>query len=179
MAAEDEVQLKKEKKEKKEKKDKKRKSSEMEVDEAATPAKKEKKDKKARKSLDASTVEGAADEEDGKVTMEAPSALVKGEAGEEGEGKVKVAVPISALVPFANPLCDEKNQKKVLKGVKKGEFPTFDKFSPFCFFASHIPLPVLPTRNTKSPFRTRHAISTVKKPNHSKIHQPQKANKKC
>merc|ERR1711939_864674 len=119
MAAEDEVQLKKEKKEKKEKKDKKRKSSEMEVDEAATPAKKEKKDKKARKSLDASTVEGAADEEDGKVTMEAPSALVKGEAGEEGEGKVKVAVPISALVPFANPLCDEKNQKKVLKGVKK------------------------------------------------------------
>ncbi|KAI7460747.1 hypothetical protein KC357_g8886 [Hortaea werneckii] len=119
MAAEDEVQLKKEKKEKKDKKDKKRKSSEMEVDEAATPAKKEKKEKKARKSVDASTVEGAADEEDGKVTVEAPSALVKGEAGEEGEGKVKVAVPISALVPFANPLCDEKNQKKVLKGVKK------------------------------------------------------------
>lgn len=139
MAAEDEVQLKKEKKEKKEKKDKKRKSSEMEVDEAATPAKKEKKEKKARKSVDASAVEGAADEEDGKVTMEAPSALVKGEAGEEGEGKVKVAVPISALVPFANPLCDEKNQKKVLKGVKKGKFLPFDVFSLFLPFAPPIP----------------------------------------
>jgi H/ACA ribonucleoprotein complex subunit 2 len=37
-----------------------------------------------------------------------------------GEVKVKVAIPIGALVPFANPLADEKTGKKVLKSVKKG-----------------------------------------------------------
>lgn len=36
------------------------------------------------------------------------------------EVKVKVAPPIGALVPFANPLADEKVGKKVLKSVKKG-----------------------------------------------------------
>jgi H/ACA ribonucleoprotein complex subunit 2 len=30
-----------------------------------------------------------------------------------------MTVPVGALVPFANPLADEKQQKKVLKAVKK------------------------------------------------------------
>ena len=35
--------------------------------------------------------------------------------------KVKAAPLIGALVPFANPLADEKQQKKILKSVKKGQ----------------------------------------------------------
>ena len=34
---------------------------------------------------------------------------------------VKTEVPLGALVPFANPLCDDKAGKKVLKSVKKGK----------------------------------------------------------
>ena len=33
---------------------------------------------------------------------------------------VKVAPPLGALVPFANPMADDKVGRKVLKGVKKG-----------------------------------------------------------
>ena len=42
---------------------------------------------------------------------------------ENGDVKVKVKTEplLSALVPFANPLADEKVGKKVLKSVKKGE----------------------------------------------------------
>ena len=41
---------------------------------------------------------------------------------ENGDLKVKVKMEplLGALVPFANPLADEKAGKKVLKGVKKG-----------------------------------------------------------
>lgn len=39
--------------------------------------------------------------------------------------KVKTAPLVGALVPFANPLADEKVQKKVLKGVKKGTLLPF------------------------------------------------------
>jgi hypothetical protein len=41
---------------------------------------------------------------------------VKEEADEE---RAVMTVPVGALVPFANPLADEKQQKKVLKAVKK------------------------------------------------------------
>ena len=34
--------------------------------------------------------------------------------------KVKAAPRVGALVPFANPIADEKQQKKTLKSVKKG-----------------------------------------------------------
>ena len=86
--------------EKKEKKDKKRKADEDVED---VSAKKDK--KKKRKSIDA----------DGDAIMDA-AVEVKEDADEE---KAVVTVPVGALVPFANPLADEKQQKKVLKAVKK------------------------------------------------------------
>jgi 23S rRNA pseudoU1915 N3-methylase RlmH len=85
----------------KEKKDKKRKADD-EVEDVS-----EKKDKKKkRKSVDA----------DGDAVMDASVAEIV-EAKEDNEEKAVVA--IGALVPFANPLADEKQQKKVLKAVKK------------------------------------------------------------
>jgi len=121
--ADTEHRSKKDKKEKKEKKDKKRKSSELDGAEEAvtTPAKKEKKEKK-RKSTSTAEVDvapGAVEvDEDGDVVVED----VKAEEGSEGKkSAVKVEIPLAALVPFANPLCDEKAQKKVLKSVKKGK----------------------------------------------------------
>ncbi len=48
---------------------------------------------------------------------------VEGENENENEDKKKAKVlvrPVGALVPFANPLADEKVAKKVFKGVKKG-----------------------------------------------------------
>ena len=108
---------------KKEKKDKKRKHDEVED---STPAKKDKKEKK-RKSVDATTAEPETQkpaDADGDVIVDTD---VGGGApidikDEEDDKKpaVKVSIPLAALVPFANPLCDEKAQKKVLKGVKKG-----------------------------------------------------------
>jgi H/ACA ribonucleoprotein complex subunit 2 len=107
-----------EKREKKDKKEKKRKHSEVEAPpeiEVVSERKKEKKDKK-RKSTDV----------DGDVVMEAGAGaevtVVKEEDEDEKKPVVKVEVPLAALVPFANPLCDEKSQKKVLKSVKKGEY---------------------------------------------------------
>ena len=38
---------------------------------------------------------------------------------EDVKTTVKSVIPIGALVPFANPLADEKMGKKLLKGVKK------------------------------------------------------------
>lgn len=45
---------------------------------------------------------------------------------ENGDVKVKVKMEplLGALVPFANPLADEKAGKKVLKSVKKGMVPS-------------------------------------------------------
>ncbi|KAF2432487.1 L30e-like protein, partial [Tothia fuscella] len=37
----------------------------------------------------------------------------------EEKKKIRVPVPMAALVPFANPLADDKQAKKVLKSVKK------------------------------------------------------------
>ena len=106
-----------EKRDKKDKKEKKRKHSEVEAPpeiEVVSERKKEKKDKK-RKSTDI----------DGDIVMDAGSgaevAVVKDEDEDDKKNVVKVEVPLAALVPFANPLCDEKSQKKVLKSVKKGE----------------------------------------------------------
>lgn len=118
-----------EKKEKKEKKDKKRKSSALdeaditmtsETIAASTPAKKEKKDKK-RKSTSAVELDAAAQAKPGVVDVDEDGDVKIEEDGEGESKKVKIEVPLAALVPFANPLCDEKSQKKVLKGVKKGK----------------------------------------------------------
>lgn len=107
---------------KKEKKEKKRKREETEDVDATTP-KKEKKSKK-RKS------EGPAVDEDSVMDIDGQSLLKVEDADEKKDSKAVFAVPLSALVPFANPLADEKSQKKVLKAVKKGMQHT--SYSEFC-----------------------------------------------
>jgi H/ACA ribonucleoprotein complex subunit 2 len=99
----------KEKSEKRDKKEKKEKRSE------ADGVKKSKKEKKTK--LNGDNV-AAAFEEVTKVDdqpIEETKALVVTESS--GEVLLK---PTGALVPFANPLADEKVTKKVLKSVKKG-----------------------------------------------------------
>lgn len=97
----------KDRSEKKEKKEKRK---------SVDGVKKEKKEK--RKSTDATTalldtVEDAAldaveVDADGDVVVDVDDTVVASE------------VPMGPLVPFANPLCDDKAGKKVLKAVKKG-----------------------------------------------------------
>lgn len=102
---------------KKEKKDKKRKHEDVEEDVAATP-KKEKKSKKARKS-------DVADDSVMQIDNTEVSVVAAAPAKEEEKEKALLApaeVGIAALLPFANPLANEKDQKKVLKSVKRGEF---------------------------------------------------------
>ncbi|KAG9640919.1 hypothetical protein KCU64_g12767, partial [Aureobasidium melanogenum] len=96
--------------------------------------KKEKKEK--RKSVDASGVKKDKKEKrksDATAVLNAIEDAAPGAVAVDADGDVIVdadvvadessaAVPAGALVPFANPLCDEKATKKVLKTVKKGEF---------------------------------------------------------
>lgn len=120
---------------KKDKKDKKRKHSEVAaIDDSTlveTPAKKEKKDKKEKKKEKRKSE--VAEVDDGGVEMEVH------DEEEDRKEDVKSDVPLAALVPFANPLCGEKEQKKVLKGVKKGKSP---RLRPACALS----------RGTKAPF---------------------------
>jgi hypothetical protein len=76
--------------------------------------------------------------EDRDITTELVNALESKEPtgtaqdeNDEAKVKVKVTPLLGALVPFAHPLADDKVQKKVLKGVKRGwpEFPP-EKRSP-------------------------------------------------
>ena len=53
-----------------------------------------------------------------------PGSVAIKEEGGEVKVKVKTEGLLGALVPFANPLADEKVGKKVLKGVKKGKSTT-------------------------------------------------------
>lgn len=84
-------------------------------------SKKEKKEKK---------VAVAADETDVATTLLSTLENLSPEtaAVKEKNGNTEVTVKstplLGALVPFANPLADEKVQKKVLKGVKKGTQPS-------------------------------------------------------
>lgn len=94
---------------KKEKKDKKRKLEEVEDVEAVTP-KKEKKKKRKSEAL----------EDESFMDVDGQSLVKVEEAEDKKDVKAVVAVPLAALVPFANPLADDKAQKKVLKAVKKG-----------------------------------------------------------
>jgi H/ACA ribonucleoprotein complex subunit 2 len=98
----------KEKSEKRDKKEKKEKRSE------ADGVKKSKKDKKSK--LNGDNVAAAFEEatKEVKPEVETKEVLLKEEGGE------LVLKPMGALVPFANPLADEKVAKKVLKSVKKG-----------------------------------------------------------
>ena len=53
-----------------------------------------------------------------------PEKVAKKESTVEEKKKILAERPVGALVPFANPLADEKVAKKVFKGVKKGK-PVF------------------------------------------------------
>jgi hypothetical protein len=88
------------------------------------PSKKEKKDKSKKRDLEAKIAEA---DVNGDITGKADDADMKEE--DEGDEKKEKMVVIGAIVPFANPLCDEKATKKVLKGVKRGMFFLYFFFS--------------------------------------------------
>ena len=105
------IKMAKDRSEKKEKKEK-RKS----VDASGV-----KKDKKEKRKSDATAVLNAIeDAAPGAVAVDADGDVIV-DASVVGDDSSD-ATPIGALVPFANPLCDDKATKKVLKTVKKGEF---------------------------------------------------------
>lgn len=80
-----------------------------------------------------------------KLEEEKPGSIAVKE-DEKIEIKIKAAPLLGALVPFANPLADEKVQKKVLKCVKKGQFLPTLSHPPFSS-PNPIPLPILPLFN--------------------------------
>lgn len=96
------------------KKEKKEKRSETDG------VKKSKKDKKFK--LNGDNVTAALQEK--LVQPEALVVEVKALVVEESNGEPAVK-PLGALVPFANPLADDKVAKKVLKSVKKGTAAQF------------------------------------------------------
>lgn len=100
----------KERSEKRDKKEKKERRSE------ADGVKKSKKDKKSQ--LNGNNIAAAFE----KTLKEAgaPVADTEGQVAQESSEELAVK-PVGVLVPFANPLADEKVTKKVLKSVKKGK----------------------------------------------------------
>ena len=97
----------------KEKKDKKEKRSEKDG------VHKSKKDKKEKKVLEAAEEANVTTTLLNHLEAEKPGSITIKENGDVTV-KVKSAPLLGALVPFANPLADEKVGKKVLKSVKKG-----------------------------------------------------------
>lgn len=114
--ASDKPEKKEKKKDKKEKKEKKEKLGEDGV-------KKSKSEKKEKKKKSKDVTDAIMEQLDtAKEAVLAP--FTNGATEDEGEDAmdvdvVKTAVPVGALVPFANPLADEKQTKKLLKSVKK------------------------------------------------------------
>ena len=116
---------------KKEKKASKEKRSETD---GVHKSKKDKRDKKEKRA--------AAAAEDIEATTKLLNVLEKEKPGsvvikEDGDLQIKIkSVPLlGALVPFANPLADEKAGKKVLKSVKKGaswDYPNILPCNPSC-----------------------------------------------
>lgn len=104
-------------KDKKEKHEKKEKRSEKD---GVHKSKNDKKEKKPAENDDVVTKLLNTLEE------EKPGAVAMKENGDV-EVKVKAAALVGALVPFANPLADEKVAKKVLKSVKKGMIYSGDR----------------------------------------------------
>jgi H/ACA ribonucleoprotein complex subunit 2 len=100
------------KKEKKEKKEKKHRASETD---GVTKSKSDKKEKKDKKKKSKGVVE---------AILDVLPITTNGDAESEPEDMDVDAiapprVPAEALVPFANPLADDKQTKKLLKMVKK------------------------------------------------------------
>jgi H/ACA ribonucleoprotein complex subunit 2 len=98
-------------KEKSEKVKKEKKEKRSETD----GIKKSKKDKKSK--LNGDSVPVALEET--LARSEAPKIEAESIVVKESNGELTVK-PVGALVPFANPLADDKVAKKVLKSVKKG-----------------------------------------------------------
>ena len=98
----------KEKSDKKDKKEKKEKRSEKDG-----VVKESKKGKKSK--LNGDNVAAAFEEVSKENDADSKALAVTGSTAED------TVKPVGALVPFANPLADEKVTKKVLKSVKKGE----------------------------------------------------------
>lgn len=142
-----------EKRERKEaKKDKKRKAE----DDGDDTPRKEKKSK--RKS------EVAAIEED--TAMDVDNSLVQVEGA--NSSATVLAIPLAALVPFANPLADDKSQKKVLKSVKKGSSRLHSTYP-------SIPLANMNTQQLPKPKRSSAASKNASKPSanlHPRHQQP-------
>lgn len=69
------------------------------------------------------------------LEAEKPGSVVVKEQDGDVDVKVKTVLR-GALVPFANPLADEKVGKKVLKGVKRGMYPFFPLPLPLSIFSS-------------------------------------------
>ncbi|MCJ1236960.1 snoRNA-binding protein [Varicellaria rhodocarpa] len=100
--------------EKKEKKEKKEKRSEKD---GVHKSKKQKKEKKLVVAAEEASITTALLND---VEKEKPGSVAVKEDGDV-EVKVKSTPLLGALVPFANPLADDKVGKKVLKSVKKGK----------------------------------------------------------
>lgn len=105
----------KDKSEKSSKKEKKEKRSE--TDGVKKSSKKDKSKSKLSEENVAAAYEEAVKQNGGEKTETKEVVIVK-------DGEVETAItikrPVGALVPFANPLADDKVGKKVLKSVKKG-----------------------------------------------------------
>ena len=117
MAKEKPISKDERKKEKKEKKDKKEKKEKRSDKDGVHKSKKDKKEKKIVKAAEEDHVVTALFNN---IESEIPGSIAKKE-NEEIKITLKHAPLLGALVPFANPLADEKVGKKVLKSVKKGQ----------------------------------------------------------
>src|SRR5580698_4597318 len=114
-----EKEKKKDKKDKKEKKEKKEKRSEEDGVKKVKSDKDKKDKKKKHKETEAALVEQA-----GQEAAILPIRSTNESDDDEEEAMdldVEKVIITSALVPFANPLADEKQTKKLLKVVKKGK----------------------------------------------------------
>lgn len=113
----DKVEKEKKRAEKKEKKEKR-----AEKD-GVHKAKKEKKDRKDKTALaDAVEKEITSQVLEGLDQAASVGVAVKGDIGVDA---MAVDRPVGAIVPFAKPLVEDKQAKKVLKSVKKGKFCAF------------------------------------------------------
>lgn len=117
----------KDKAEKEKKREKKEKRAEKDGVHKSKKDKKEKKEKKDKTVLaDAVEKELTTKVLEGIDEAVAAKTVVNGAA--EPEAMEVESRPVGALVPFANPLVEDKSAKKVLKSVKKGKPPFFRPF---------------------------------------------------
>ena len=100
--------------------EKKSKKSESDGVHKSKSDKKEKKEKKEKRTAAAASDADATTKLLNTLEVTKPGSVAVKEDDGVVKVKVKVEPLLGALVPFANPLADEKTGKKVLKSVKKG-----------------------------------------------------------